>query len=538
MKSSVLKSVIFQEAGLKKGKSLLLIAAIALIAYGGEFRIGSNKPESVSLTIPRSPDAVVKAKSLGMRFESNHPKFSPRLQQLGQFIRQDLSKEFDFSNAAPDAALLVSIQSYEPVQISEQKAMENRTINTGTSQKPNFEQRSVEVVYRLVHGSLTAGVFMTDKANQQLDSFTAKAEINRKDELSVNGQAPQAQASTADWNVLKGIKKPTFGAQKKEEGPHIVTAESLETEMLQNLASKIRNRYVATTDSVEIFLAVDPELKLGDKLAESGQWKEALDSWTAADMKKNPADRLYNMAVAKEALAYAEYAREQNLETFLPKFQESMDLYTGALHADPGEKYMRQAVDRLELAKANIDNVRKMEVDRQEQTARAAQQALANAQRAKLRDAALKDKTPDTQDEASFRSDVRTELRDVTGDVSDPKRDELVALGQKLGLSDLRSERVVLQEIDRKKKIGESLGLYENLFKSMVADGKITPAKRTRLREVAKKLDLDATDTKKVESAYHFQEAAGTQSTKPAIKKTAAGGGAASSASTISQVKQ
>ncbi len=402
MKSSVLKSVIFKEAGLKKRKSLLLIAAAALIVYGGEFRTKFNKSESVTLTIPRPPDAVVKAKSLGMRFESSQPKFSSRLQQLGQFIRQDLSKEFDFSNAAPDAALLVSIQSYEPVNISEEKAMENRTINTGTSQKPNFEVRSVQVVYRLVHGSSSAGVLMTDKANQQLDSFTAKAEINRKDELTVNGQAPQARPSTTDWNPLKGIKKPGSGSQKKEEGPRIITAESLETEMLQDLASKIKSRYVASSDTVEIFLAVDPELKLGDKLAESGQWKEALDSWTSAEMKKNPADRLYNMAVAKEALAYAEYAREQNLDTFLPKFQESMDLYTNALHADPGEKYMRQAVDRLELAKANIDNVRKMEVDRQEQTAKAAQQALANAQRAKLRDAALKDKTPDTQDEASF----------------------------------------------------------------------------------------------------------------------------------------
>ncbi len=133
---------------------------------------------------------------------------------------------------------------------------------------------------------------------------------------------------------------------------------------------------------------------------------------------------------------------------------------------------------------------------------------------------------------------MRTEIRDVTGDVSDPKRDELVALGQKLGLSDLRSERVVLQEIDRKKQIGQSLGLYESLFKSMVADGKITSAERTRLREVAKKLDLDPIDTKKVESAYHFEEAPGTQSNRPAIKKTATPGGANSLASPVSQVKQ
>ena len=177
-----------------------------------------------------------------------------------------------------------------------------------------------------------------------------------------------------------------------------------------------------------------------------------------------------------------------------------------------------------------------MEVDRQEQTAKAAQQVLANAQKSKLRSAALKDKTPDTPDEASFRTDVRTELRVVPGDVSDEKQEELIALGQKLGLSDLRSERVVWQETERKKQLGQSLSLYENLFKSTVADGKITSAERAHLKDVARKLDLDDADVKKVESSYHFEEAA-TQSARSSHRSSTPAG-ANGLASPIAPVKQ
>ena len=240
-------------------------------------------------------------------------------------------------------------------------------------------------------------------------------------------------------------------------------------------------------------------------------------------MKKNPADRLYNMAVAKEALAYADYARDANLDDFMPKFQDAMDLYSKALHADPSEKYMRQAVDRLELAKTNIDNTRKIQTEQQEQTAKAAKKAIEEAKSSKLRDAAVKDESPDTPDEASFRADVRTELSGITGDVSDAKRDHLIALGQKLGLPELKSDRVVLQEIERKKQVVQSLSDYEDLFKPFAADGKITAAERARLKTIAKKLDLDTSEVKTIEDKYQFDEvSASGKTSKPVAKKATA----------------
>ena len=485
------------------GKLLVLIAATAIMISAGEFRTRFNKAESVSLVIPRPADAVVNAKSLAIQSKQGPSAFR-RSVELEQFIQQDLAKEYDLSKNKPEATLQFSVVAYEPVLTSNETKTEMRSINVGTSQKPTYQVRSVPVVYRVFHGSITGSVFMFDKNGKALDSYQPVAKVVKTNELTVNGQAPQAQQKWNDLNPLKSFRKPPPTSNEPE--PVIETPEGLETQMLQKLASEIQKRYVATSDTVSIFLAVDSELRLGDKLAESGQWKEALDAWTNASMRKNAGDRMYNMAVAKEALAYAEYGRDGSLDEFLPKFQEAMDLYTNALHADPAEKYMRQAVDRLQLAKADIEATRRMKVDQDATLARAARQVVENAQRQKLMNAALADKSPDTPDEASFRANVRAELSAITGDVTDAKRDELVAFGERLKLPNMRSYRVVSQEMNRKKMLGQALSDYERVLKPLASDGKITSAERAQLQDLARREDLDTDNVKSVESKYTFEE--------------------------------
>ena len=487
-----------------KGKLLALIATIAIVAEGGEFRTKWNKSETVTLVMPRPADVVVNAKSLAIQFKEGQFSFR-RSVELTQFVQQDLAKEFDLSNSKPDAVLAISVIAYEPVAMTQETRTEMRNVNIGTAQKPQFERRSVPVVYRLAHGSLTGSIFMSDKSGRALDSSQPVAKIDKTYELTVNGKAPETQSVLESLNPLTGFRKPAPAS--KEAQAVIETPEGLETQMLQSLASEIQKRYVSTADRADVFLAVDSELRLGDKLAESGQWKEALDSWTAASMKKNPADRTYNMAVAKEALAYASYAQGESLDEFLPKFQEAMDLYSSALHADPSEKYMRQAVDRLQIAKDNIEATRRMKVDQDAATARAARQLAENARKRKLIQAALADRSPDSPAEASFRTNVRTALAGITGEVTDAKRDELVGFGERLQLRQLRSYRVVSQEIARKKNISQALADYELVLKPLAADGKISPAERIQLNDLAQREDLDAADVKTVEGKYKLQEA-------------------------------
>ena len=61
-----------------------------------------------------------------------------------------------------------------------------------------------------------------------------------------------------------------------------------------------------TIDPVEALLAVDGDLKDGNRLAQGGLWKEALATWVDRKPFKGDkeAARLHNIGVAHEALAY------------------------------------------------------------------------------------------------------------------------------------------------------------------------------------------------------------------------------------------
>ncbi len=505
----------------------LAALTVTVLALGGEFRTAFNKAETVTLAIPRPAEAVLAVKTISLKVG---PSQAPpnRLLQLDQLIQQDLSRQFEISDGKPDAALKFSVISYEPVTITNQTITEMRSINVGNDKTPNYQSRSVPVVYELIHGSVTIGAAVVDASGRTLDTFNQNELIAERKELTVNGQASTQTATSSAASPSKSAIpdslgavigfKPHFSTRQpaQRQRPVVETSDSIELAMLQKLAAKVQHRYVATTEPVEIALAVDPELRLGDKLAESGQWGEALDSWTKASMKKNPSDRLYNMAVAKEALAYAEYARDNDMETFLPKFQGTMDLYTEALHGDPNEKYMRESVDRLRLAKVNIETARRMKVDQDTASEQAVAAATEKARRQKLREAALQDHHPDSRDEGSFRLNVRTQLAETTGDVSDAQRDQLIAFGKRLKLTELQSYRVVAQEIQRKSDMREALADYERVFRPLAADGRITGAERAQLRDLAAKEGLDPSDVKSVEDKYHFTEGSSGPSARPA----------------------
>ena len=48
-------------------------------------------------------------------------------------------------------------------------------------------------------------------------------------------------------------------------------------------------------------------------MARAGKWDDALNQWVGVTMKKNASDRIFNMAVANEMLAYAKYRSTQDM---------------------------------------------------------------------------------------------------------------------------------------------------------------------------------------------------------------------------------
>jgi tetratricopeptide (TPR) repeat protein len=470
------------------------------LAFAGKFScnwVGAK--EEVYLNIPRPPDALIRARNLRVQWESSGGSFQ-RGDQLRNVIETALSKEFSFSDPNAEALMKLSLLSYEPVRSRTYNQTETRYVKVGEKtvydkngkarQEAVFDNRQVPVEYWEARGTVRIGVAIVDKAGTPIDSFAPEAAHNMKMEIAVGGSS-------------------TLGRRT------LPSSESLETDMLNTIAHQIQRRYTATIDRVQVILACDDELKPGNKFAKGGQYAEAFNAWKAAKLKKNPGDQLFNLAVAKEALAYAEYSRSQNIEDMLPIFKEATDFYEQALRQDPEEKYMQRQVQRLTTAKNNIDNVLKQYQVQQEEARIAAEKAqeaikekLAAEARKNEMETAVKDTSPDSGEEARFRSIARVRLGAIKSEIGEAQERELIAFGQRTyGLNEIKSFRVVRQEIERKNGLAQKLKDYEDTLKPMIADGRLTSDERGQLKDLQKALGLDDSEIRGVESKYTFKEA-------------------------------
>jgi hypothetical protein len=104
-------------------------------------------------------------------------------------------------------------------------------------------------------------------------------------------------------------------------------------------------------DPVDVLLAVDGELKDGNRMAEQGRFRDALAAWERARYKGDKeAARLHNVGVAHEGLAYdaPPHAAEH-----LEHLQKAKEFYRAARELDPGEKYFKDPLDRIEVSLSN-----------------------------------------------------------------------------------------------------------------------------------------------------------------------------------------
>ena len=118
------------------------------------------------------------------------------------------------------------------------------------------------------------------------------------------------------------------------------------------LVAEFANRAVTVATfgpaAVDALLATDGELKAGNRFAEAGLFKEALEEWNRRTFKGNKeAARLHNVGVASEALAYAlaPFTSEH-----LAQLQQAQVLYKRAFMMDPGEKYFTDPLKRIEVS--------------------------------------------------------------------------------------------------------------------------------------------------------------------------------------------
>jgi hypothetical protein len=140
--------------------------------------------------------------------------------------------------------------------------------------------------------------------------------------------------------------------------PDAQSVESLKIDLVQDIATRVAALVGYTSDPVQMMLAVNGELKDGNRLAQAGQFEDALVRWSSHPLKGGAeAARLHNMGVAHEATAYRLPIRspEHRNELGLAR-----DLYKKATDLDPGEKYFKQSLQRIAVSLEYAEAVRSL----------------------------------------------------------------------------------------------------------------------------------------------------------------------------------
>ncbi|HEY7411020.1 MAG TPA: hypothetical protein VII13_09775 [Vicinamibacteria bacterium] len=131
-------------------------------------------------------------------------------------------------------------------------------------------------------------------------------------------------------------------------GREAASEPALEDWLVEQAARRAVAVVAFSPDPVTALLAVDGELKDGNRMAESGRFQEALDEWRRRPLKGNKeAARLHNLGVAHEALAYTFPMHEDAHREHLREAEQS---YRKAAALDPGEKYFREPLERITVS--------------------------------------------------------------------------------------------------------------------------------------------------------------------------------------------
>ena len=140
--------------------------------------------------------------------------------------------------------------------------------------------------------------------------------------------------------------------------------ESLRQFLVEETAGRAAGVVAYSPDPVEALLAVNGELKDGNKLAEAGRFEDALGRWSSRTLKGDTeAARLHNVGVAHEAMAYR---LPLDSDDHRRELEEARDFYRKAINLDPDEKYFKPPLERIDVSLGYAEAARRFveELDR------------------------------------------------------------------------------------------------------------------------------------------------------------------------------
>lgn len=236
-------------------------------------------------------------------------------------------------NANPDITVICSITGY----YHPEPTVTTRPAVTITGlQEEDFTR---------VTGSLAISFQVKNATGQQLIADNVEAKYDQEFDAMGNSTSKGMKGSMAGtFKRLKGGSSEEMNAPSDSE---------LRSKLLLDAVQQIAEHVVNTDEAVDVYLARQKgALEEGDKLAETGLWERALETFeTAAQLPKPDDDayRLYDIGVAYEALAY-----QAGDEKMAMKYLDQAAInYGKAIDAKPTEKYFLAPQKRIETAIAH-----------------------------------------------------------------------------------------------------------------------------------------------------------------------------------------
>lgn len=226
----------------------------------------------------------------------------------------------------PEATLRLVLRGVEG-EVRSETEYESRYVQIGTRQewndkkkkmetKPVYGNRNEPVTVKVVEGRADALLEVTTKAGPF--SRPVRADYRRR---------------FKQYETLPAYAESRF---------------TLRDYLTEEIAVRAIGVVAFAPDPVEALLATDDELKPGNRLAEAGLFKQALEEWNRRTFRGDKeAARLHNVGVGQEALAYelAPYAPDHRAA-----LEKAKALYKQAFLMDPGEKYFAEPLKRIEVS--------------------------------------------------------------------------------------------------------------------------------------------------------------------------------------------
>ena len=325
------------------GSAVLVLVLVAAAPAAAKFGMSKTK---VTLHRSRPPEISLLGKTVAVEVTATSRRVSDsQLAQVRSRVEDavrgwNLCRVADTPRGA-DSVIRVSVGDLD-ARIRETVEYEQKYVKIGEHQEWNAKKQKYET--KDDWGNRTEPVPLT----------VATGSVAARVEVETPLGSHTADASASYDQQFKGTSKVASEARSEE---------ALERFLVETAGTRAAAVVSFSPDPVEAMLAVDGDLKPGNRLAEAGLFKQALAEWSRRTFSGDKeAARLHNLGVAHEALAYE---LPPDAPEHRSELEQASEQYRKALALDPGEKYFAEPIRRIETSLGYAAGASALLADRQ-----------------------------------------------------------------------------------------------------------------------------------------------------------------------------